>query len=255
MTSASYFDLRGTRTVVLGGTGSVGEHFVRAHLAAGADVIVPSRTEARAQTLRDDPAVAQLGAGPKLLVGDYTSFAGAAQTAERIIAEHGPVDHVVATLGSWWSGSPLWEVSEDVWRRFFVDVTEAYTAAARAWLPRLSATGSLQLVLGSSGVVPVPGAAVISAAQAGLVMLRRVLAEEAGTQRRVFSLVLGNLNLRRREWTRPEFVNADDAAEISLGIATGTQPSGELILRRPEQAAAALTGLRTTGIAPTGGGL
>ncbi|WP_022890064.1 SDR family oxidoreductase [Agromyces italicus] len=235
--------LVGRRTVVLGGTGSVGEHFVRAHLSAGADVIVPSRTEARAALLRDDPVVRSLQPGPRMLVGDYVSFAGAESTAEVILAEHGPVDHVVATLGSWWSGAPFWGVDETTWQRYFIEVTSAYAAAARAWLPRLSPDGTLQLVIGASGVVPVPGASVISMAQSSLVMMRRVIAEEAGDARRVFSIVLGNLNLRRRGWRRPDFVDADDATTLSVALAHGAQRSAEFVLRRPEQAKTALAEL------------
>ncbi|WP_344244571.1 SDR family oxidoreductase [Isoptericola hypogeus] len=235
--------LRGRRAVVLGGTGSVGEHFVRAYLTAGADVVVPSRTAARAAELREDPAVAGLGDGLRLVVGDYVSFAGARATAEAITAEHGQVDHVVATLGSWWSGAPLWGVDDDTWQRYFVDVAAAYAAAARAWVPLLRPEGSLQLVLGASGVVPVPGASVISMAQSSLVMMRRVLAEEVGSSRRVFSIVLGNLNLRRRGWARPDFVDADDATRLSIGLASGSRPSAEFVLRRPDQAREALAAI------------
>lgn len=232
--------IEGARTVVLGGTGSVGEHFVRGYLAAGAEVIVPSRTAEKAATLHGNPAFAGLSAQPIPRVGDYTSFAGARRTAAEIVAEHGTVDHVVATLGSWWSGEPLWDVDEEVWQRFFSDVASAYFASARAWLPLLPAHGSLQLVLGASGVIPVPGASVISMAQSSLVMMRRVLAEEAGANRRVFSIVLGNLNLRRRGWSRPDFVDADDAVRVSIGIAAGSRPSAEFVLRRPEQARTAI---------------
>lgn len=235
--------LTGQRTVALGGTGGVGEHLVRAHLGAGAEVVVASRTAERAASLLGDPAIAALPRPPRAAVGDYVSFEGARETAERILAEHGPVDHVVATLGSWWSGAPLWDIDEAVWQRFFVEVTAAYAASARAWLPLLPAGGSLQLVLGASGVVPVPGASVISMAQAALVMMRRVLAEEAGGQRRVFSIVLGNLNLRRRGHPRAGFVSADDAAALSVGLAGGRQPSAEFVLRTPGQAAAALAAL------------
>ena len=232
--------LRAKRAVVLGGTGSVGEHFVRGYLEAGAEVIVPSRTERKAATLLGDRALVGLPTPPIARVGDYTSFAGARETAEAIVAEHGEVDHVVATLGSWWSGEPLWNVDEGVFEQFFTDVVSAYTASARAWLPLLPTHGSLQLVLGASGVVPVPGASVISMAQASLVMMRRVLAEEAGANRRVFAIVLGNLNLRRRGWSRKDFVDADDAVRVSLGLAAGTQPSAELVLRRPDQVRAAI---------------
>ncbi|MEB4614584.1 SDR family oxidoreductase, partial [Leucobacter sp. M11] len=187
--------LRAQRTVVLGGTGSVGEHVVRAHLAAGAEVIVPSRTEQKAAAFLADPVFETMGRAPRTRVGDYVSFAGARDTAEGILAEHGPVDHVVATLGSWWSGDPVWRLDPDTWQRSFVEVAESYLTAARAWTPLLGPGGSLQLVIGASGVVPVPGASVISMAQAAVVMLRRVLAAEAGADRRVFGIILGNLNV------------------------------------------------------------
>lgn len=242
------------RTVVLGGTGSVGEHMVRAHLRAGAEVVVPSRTEGRARSLREDAVVSSAGSALRLVVGDYTTFASARRSAEAITADFGSVDNVVATLGSWWSGAPMWDVSEDTWQRYFVDVATAYAAAARAWLPLLPSGGSLQFVLGASGVVPVPGASIISAAQSGLVMLRRVIAEEAGAQRRVFSIVLGNLNLRRRPGSRPDFVHADTAAEVSVRLAAGTLPSAELVMRTPEQGAAVLArvGGDTAGATPRG---
>ncbi|KAM9861516.1 3-phenylpropionate-dihydrodiol/cinnamic acid-dihydrodiol dehydrogenase [Leucobacter sp. BZR 635] len=241
MTTTQRLDsLRAQRAVVLGGTGSVGEHFVRGYLAAGAEVIVPSRTAEKAAMLLGDATFAGPVRAPVARVGDYTSFAGARDTADAIVAEHGEVDHVVVALGSWWSGAPLWNVDEDTFEHFFTDVTSAYIASARAWLPILPAHGSLQLVLGASGIVPVPGASIISMAQASLVMMRRVLAEEAGARRRIFSIVLGNLNLRRRGWSREDFVDADDAVRVSLGLAAGSQPSADVVLRKPDQARAAI---------------
>jgi NAD(P)-dependent dehydrogenase (short-subunit alcohol dehydrogenase family) len=46
-------DLSGRHVLIPGGTGGVGEGTVRAYLAAGADVVVPTRSQARAQEFAD----------------------------------------------------------------------------------------------------------------------------------------------------------------------------------------------------------
>lgn len=45
-------DLSGRHILIPGGTGGVGQGAVRAYLAAGADVVVPTRNEARAEEFR-----------------------------------------------------------------------------------------------------------------------------------------------------------------------------------------------------------
>lgn len=49
MTRSTDHDLSGRRVLVPGGTGAVGEGIVRRYLAAGADVVVPTRTPPRAE--------------------------------------------------------------------------------------------------------------------------------------------------------------------------------------------------------------
>lgn len=75
-------DLSGRRVLVAGGTGGVGEGVVRRYLAAGAKVIVPTRTAQRGEQFRrllGDTATEHL----HLVVADYTTFA----TAEALAAE------------------------------------------------------------------------------------------------------------------------------------------------------------------------
>jgi len=50
--SRAMCDLSGRRVLVPGGTGAVGEGIVRRFLAAGADVLVPTRTQGRAEEFR-----------------------------------------------------------------------------------------------------------------------------------------------------------------------------------------------------------
>ncbi|MCL2515598.1 MAG: hypothetical protein FWD85_00885 [Microbacteriaceae bacterium] len=70
-------NLSGRRVLVPGGTGGVGAGIVRAFLEAGADVVVPTRSDARGAELR--AVLGDLGRSPLLHLPthDYTTFTGA----------------------------------------------------------------------------------------------------------------------------------------------------------------------------------
>lgn len=216
---ARYPDLGDRRVVIVGGTGDVGEGIVRAWLKTGAHVVVPSRTEGRVEQFRQ--VLSDLGRPEKLdfVTGDYTGFDEAQATAERIAAEFGPATDVVASIGGWWQGKPLWEISKDDWQRYFVDMSTAHVATARAWIPRLPATGSYQLILGGSAVAPVPGASIVNMQQAALLMMRRVLSAEAGDRCRVAAQILGPVVTRARRRIDPGWVTNDEVGLVSTGIA------------------------------------
>jgi 3-oxoacyl-[acyl-carrier protein] reductase len=219
MTAASYPDLGARRVLIAGGTGDVGEGLVRAWLKAGAHVIVPSRTDGKVERFRR--VLDTAAESPKLsfVVRDYTGFDEARATAEHIVAEFGPVTDVVASIGGWWQGRRLWEVSQEEWRRYFVDMTTAHFATARAWTPHLSRTGSYQLILGGSAVEPVPGASIINMQQAALLMMWRVLSAEAGERFRVVAQILGPVITRSRHRIDPDWVSAEEVGLASTGIA------------------------------------
>lgn len=236
-------DMTAHRVVIAGGTGNVGEGIVRAWLRAGAEVIVPSRGTAKQQALRDvlenEPAEAR--ARLHLVDGAYTTFTDAESMAARITAEFGEVTDVVASIGGWWQGKPLWEIAEADWQRFFIDLVTAHVATVRAWVPRLSASGSYQLILGGSATQPVPGAAVINMEQAALLMMRSVLAAEVGSQRRIAAQILGPVASRSRPWADPSWITNDEVGAISVGIsATSTVAAVDFDLHAPGQIDATL---------------
>lgn len=231
-------DMSAHRVVIAGGTGNVGEGVVRAWLRAGAEVVVPSRGAAKQQALRnvlaDEPAATH--ARLHLVDGPYTTFADAESMAERITTEFGEVTDVVASIGGWWQGKPLWQIEESDWQRFFVDLVTAHVATARAWVPRLPATGSYQLILGGSATQPVPGAAMINMEQAALLMMRSVLAAEVGDQRRIAAQILGPVASRSRPWVDPAWITNDEVGAISVGIAaTSTVAAVDLDLHTEGQ--------------------
>lgn len=194
MTKDERPDLSGRRVLVPGGTGGVGEGVVRSYLAAGAEVLVPTRTEQRSQEFRallGDVATERL----HLVVHDYTTFAGADELAREMTARLGGVDAVVAAIGGWWSGKPLWDIDDAEWDTAFLKLATAHMAVARAFVPRLAASGNYVVVVGESAASPVPASGLVSMEQAAVLMMQRVLAAEAA-DKRVFALVLGPVHTR-----------------------------------------------------------
>lgn len=223
--TVKYPDLSSRKVVVIGGTGSVGEGVVRAWLKAGAQVIVPSRSESKVSRFRE--VISDIGDTENLhfAIGSYTSFDDANTMADKITQEHGEITDVVASIGGWWSGGSLWEISQDDWQRYFVDLSTSHVATVRAWLPRLSVTGSYQLILGGSSYTPVPGSAPINMEQAGLLMMRKVLSAEAGNNRRIVSHVLGPVITRMRHRVDPDWVSNEEVGLVSTGVAANPEAS------------------------------
>jgi NAD(P)-dependent dehydrogenase (short-subunit alcohol dehydrogenase family) len=177
-------DLAGLRYVVAGGTGVAGETIVLALLRHGATVVVPSRSPERLARLREVADSADL----RTVVGRTDDLAAAMTLHERIIAEIGPIDGVVASLGGWWEGQLLTEIEIGQWRRILDDNLTSHFIMARAFLGELAGRpGSVYVTLGGiAAVKPVPGSGPISVTGAAQAMLMRVLAEELkGTEVRL----------------------------------------------------------------------
>lgn len=235
-------ELIGHRVLVPGGTGAVGEGIVRAFLAAGAEVIVPTRSEERSaefRTLLGNIADEHL----HLIVHDYTTFAGAQDLIEQLVHFRGGLDSVVAPIGGWWQGRTLAEVTEDDWTSAFVGLATTHMAVLRAALPQLSDRGAYTIIVGDSATWPVPGSGLVSMEQAALLMMQRVAAAEAGESRRVFSLVLGPVSTRFAEGA----VDAGDVGRVAVAITASAAPSGSIGLHGPEEVKAALDVLATGG--------
>lgn len=236
---------QGRRVVILGGTGRVGEGIAREWASAGAEVIVPTRTEERASELQGLLSDFDHRERVHTIVTDYTDFAGADASADLIQSTFGDVTDVIASIGGWWQGTTLWQTTPELWQRYFVDLSTAHLANVRTWVPRLPADGSYQLILGGSANTPVPGAGIINMEQAGLLMMTQTLSLEAGTQRRIFALVLGPVATRGRGWVDPSWLSAAHVGQVALAQATSGAPSGTTSLRTGDDVAARLAALST----------
>jgi len=223
------------RVLIPGGSGAVGEGAVRAYLAAGADVVVPTRTEKRADEFRrllGDAATDRL----HLFAHDYSTFDGAESLAATMQDRLGGIDDVVAPIGGWWAGKQLWEIGETDWNTAFAGLATAHMAIARAVMPRLSGHGSYAIVVGESAVYPVPGSGLVSMEQAAVLMMQRVLAAEAGDSRRVHAFVLGPVRTRLMPG-EPTWVSADQIGAVAVALSnTPGEASREVLLRTSVEA-------------------
>jgi NAD(P)-dependent dehydrogenase (short-subunit alcohol dehydrogenase family) len=162
--------------VVAGGAGVAGGAVVEALLRRGATVAVPSRSKARVESLdRSSPGLRAY------LVPDLPEpLAATVATRDSIIGELGPIDGVVASLGAWWEGSPLLDLSPAEWHRLVTDNLTSHFVAARAYLPvLLDRPDAVYVALaGIAADLAVAGSGPISVTGAGQRMLLRVLAAE-----------------------------------------------------------------------------
>lgn len=242
-------DLSGRRVLVPGGTGTVGGGVVRRYLAAGADVVVPSRTQERADGFRrvlGKDAIEHL----HVVVQDYTSFDGAEAMAAHMAADLGGIDDVVAAIGGWWSGRRLWEIEQADWLGAFVGLATAHMAVARACLPRMTTHGAYTVVLGESATRPVPGSGLVSMEQAAVLAMRRVLAAELHDEQRIFALVLGQVTTEGLEAGSRTGLSADDVGRVAVAASAATTRAGlEVPLHDQSEVEAALALMNTSTIA------
>jgi NAD(P)-dependent dehydrogenase (short-subunit alcohol dehydrogenase family) len=244
-------DLSGRHVLIPGGTGGIGEGAVRAYLAAGADVVVPTRSQERADEFRrllGDAATSHL----HLVVHDYTTFAGAEALAATMEDRLGSVDDVVAPIGGWWAGKQIWEIDESDWQEAFVRLATTHAAVLRAALPRMKADGAYSIIVGDSASIPVPGSGLVSMEQAALLMMQRVLAAELGGDKRVFALVLGPVRTRAAGDGDPDRVTAGQVGSIAVAASASAIDGREIRLRNQAELVQALALLHGTEPDPAG---
>lgn len=237
--TVSFPDLSDRRVLIPGGTGGVGEGAVRAYLAAGAQVVVPTRSNERANQFREllgDAATERL----HLFEHDYTSFKGAEDVVATMVDRLGGVDDVLAPIGGWWQGKQLWEIDEADWQGAFVGLATAHMAVLRAALPRMTQRGAYSIVVGESAHFPIPGSGLVSMEQTALLMMHQVLAAELQDAKRVFLLELGPVATRFVEAADPALVTSEQIGAVAVAASASTQPGRHLRLNDRAQAADAL---------------
>ena len=213
--------LEGAKVVVAGGAGGVGEGIVRVLLRHGARVLVTSRSE---EKLRDLQAYCQdLSTGELLpLVGDLGDEESARALQSQIYERFRELDVAVASLGGWWQGKPLTSVDVATWERIVRENLTAHFLAIKMLVPLLNPkTGSYVHVNGFSAEQPYPMAGPVAMAAAAQKSMALTLAEELSpTGIRVYELILGPIQTRRRQgegqkdWYTPEEIGEEIAGLV-----------------------------------------
>ncbi|NAS20805.1 SDR family oxidoreductase [Herbidospora sp. NEAU-GS84] len=162
-------DLQGQRVVVLGGTSGIGLATAEAAARQGAAVTVASSRRASV-----DRALAQLPEGAEGRVADLTDPAAVGA----VLAEAGPVDHLVYTAGEPLALMPVDGLDLDAARRFFTVRYFGALGAVRAALPHLRKDGSITLTTGTAKDRPGPGWSVAASICGAIESLTRALAVE-----------------------------------------------------------------------------
>ncbi|MEM8963944.1 MAG: SDR family NAD(P)-dependent oxidoreductase [Acidobacteriota bacterium] len=223
--------LQGKTALIAGGAGAVGEGIVGAYLDAGATVLVPSRSQAKLDSLTE--ALAERAEDRLLtMVGHIGSIEGAEAVRAAVLDHFGHLDAVVASIGGWWQGAPLVDVDLDSWNQVLANNLTAHLIAVQHFLPLvITSAGSYTMINGGAALTPLPKSAPISIVAAGQMMMARALAKENENQPvRIHSLLLETPIISR---TRPEgptsWLTADEVGSFCVRIAAEGHPDGAVI--------------------------
>ncbi len=215
--------LDGMTAVVHGGSGQVGEGIVRALLADGAQVIVPSR-KPDAIGIKDNRLF--------VIEGSLASEEQALALKSEILEEFPQVDAVIASLsGIFRTDTPVLKMDASMFRQSLEDNLVSHFICARTWLPVLQGrVGTSYTAMG--GLLaenPMPNHGSMNVPFAGLLMMMKVLFKEAkGTGVRL-NEVMVNSRVASRDnpaGSHTEWVTSD---EIGRYVAWLVSPEAQAI--------------------------
>jgi NAD(P)-dependent dehydrogenase (short-subunit alcohol dehydrogenase family) len=232
--------LDGKVALVTGGSSGLGEAIVYRLAEEGVTTAVAGRdrpkTEAVAARATARARAAGHAGGHSVVLGDVSSVADCDRLVAETVACHGHLDILVNSAGVWLEKSIL-DTSEGDWEWCIgVCLKGAYfmcRAALRHMVPRQA--GVIVNLASDSGIHGEPGAAVYSAAKAGVVMMTRALAIDHGPDGiRVCSVSPAIFDT-------PMLANAIAAAPDPVAYTAGMEDAYPLRrIGRPEELAAAV---------------
>ena len=173
-------DMKSKIVLVAGETGAAGEGLVRKFLAAGARVVVPSRSAENISKMRrrinDTPEKTRLG-GLLTLEQNIGTEDGAARVRDEILQRFGRLDAVIARDGGGRRGLPLITTPLEIWNETLHDNLTAQFIVAKNFLPVLlhQNCGSYVFMAETDGKTPVGKLIPNCVAAAGKIMLAQGL--------------------------------------------------------------------------------
>lgn len=201
------FDLSGKVALVTGASRGIGEAIARAYSAAGAAVVLASRTQEALDRVAD--AIREEG-GTALAIACHTGDDEQVRVlVERAVSELGGVDVLVNNAGTNPHFGPLLSAEESHWQKTLDVNLLGYVRLAKACAPVMAERkqGKIVNVASIIGHTPHPGLGVYAVSKAGVLMLTRALALElAADGVQVNALAPGIIKTRFSEalWKEPE---------------------------------------------------
>lgn len=188
--------------VVAGGTGNVGSFIVRQLLTTGAKVAVPSRSEEKAESLRNH--LSQIG-GVDLenlytFNGNISDESISSQLLEEITDTVGRPDGAISTLGGFIPAPSLLTVEVEKLHSVMDNYLYAHFAVARLFLPVFKENGgTFVFVNGPLALKPWDGAGLVSISTSAQQMLFKALAKELESSKATVTELMTYAFIRNRE--------------------------------------------------------
>jgi NAD(P)-dependent dehydrogenase (short-subunit alcohol dehydrogenase family) len=220
--------LRKRIAVITGGSGGIGLAIAKSLRDEGAEIVITGRTE---ETLKK--AVIALGENAKGIVADVSSKVSLDALYERVKAEFGRIDILVANAGGG-VHAPLGEITEKQIDDQFATNVKGVVLSVQQALPLLRKGSSVIIIGSTASVDPGPNMSIYGATKAAVRnMVRSWVAELHGSGIRINIVSPGPVNT---ESLRAAF---GENAKEGLAFLTSKSPLGRI--GEPEEIAAVAT--------------
>lgn len=212
--------LEGKTAIVTGGGTGIGRSIALTFAAAGANVVVCSRTLANLEKVAEE--VKALGRRSLAVRTDVTQKTDVDNMVQRVMDEFGAIDILVNDAGVWLEGEVL-DFSEEAWDRTMdINIKGCYLccqAVGKKMVERKR--GNIISIASTNSFVSGKEEAPYSASKAGMVMLIRGLAKELVSYNiRVNAVAPGwvRTEMSREIWSQPESeYTKQEMARIPMG--------------------------------------
>jgi len=212
--------LEGKTAIVTGGGTGIGRSIALTFAAAGANVVVCSRTLANLEKVAEE--VKALGRRSLAVRTDVTQKTDVDNMVQRVMDEFGAIDILVNDAGVWLEGEVL-DFSEEAWDRTMdINIKGCYLccqAVGKKMVERKR--GNIISIASTNSFVLGKEEAPYSASKAGMVMLIRGLAKELVSYNiRVNAVAPGwvRTEMSREIWSQPESeYTKQEMARIPMG--------------------------------------
>ena len=212
--------LEGKTAIVTGGGTGIGRSIALTFAAAGANVVVCSRTLANLEKVAEE--VKALGRRSLAVRTDVTQKTDVDNMVQRVMDEFGAIDILVNDAGVWLEGEVL-DFSEEAWDRTMdINIKGCYLccqAVGKKMVERKR--GNIISIASINSFVLDKEEAPYSASKAGMVMLIRGLAKELVSYNiRVNAVAPGwvRTEMSREIWSQPESeYTKQEMARIPMG--------------------------------------